>query len=242
MTLLGAVRSRRDLVAYAPLAVATTAAAVVGRERTHLLSKMLLAPTLAAGVVGTHHQRPPGRSTTLVVALAGSTMGDWYMNASGREGGDPGRRRALMRRGAAAFAVQQLGLLRLLVADGARPRALPATLVGGVLALLAVVDTVPDGGKPDPVLTGYGLLLGAVATLAASDGSGPHRRRSVALGGGLFLLSDATIILGDQLARSARQRAVVSGTVMATYAAALALLVHGLRDEPGVPASRRERP
>lgn len=57
-------------------------------------------------------------------------------------------------------------------------------------------------------------------------------RRSVGWGGALFLLSDATIIVGEHVAKTPRQRAVVSGTIMATYAAALALLVHGLRDEP----------
>ena len=48
-------------------------------------------------------------------------------------------------------------------------------------------------------------------------------------------MSDATIILGEHLAKTPRQRAVVSGIVMSTYAAALALLVHGLRDEPAHP-------
>ena len=70
-----------------------------------------------------------------------------------------------------------------------------------------------------------------MAALATGD-VGPLRVASVALGGGLFLISDATIILGEQLATSPRQEVVLSGIVMATYAAALALLVHGLRDEP----------
>lgn len=46
------------------------------------------------------------------------------------------------------------------------------------------------------------------------------------------LVSDAAIIVGEHVAKTPRQRAVVSGMVLSTYSAALALLVHGLRDEP----------
>ncbi|KGN42330.1 lysoplasmalogenase family protein [Knoellia aerolata] len=230
---VGRVGARRaDLAAYVPLAVVTTAAAVLGRERAHLASKMLLAPSLAAGVVATRHQRSRGRNATLLVALVGSTVGDWYMNESGREVSDEARRRGLLRRGAGAFAVQQAGLIRLLLADGVRPRALPATVVAVTLAALAAIDSMANDGRPDPVLSGYGALLGSMAALATSDVVAPRGRRAVVLGGGLFLISDATIILGEQLATSSRQEVVVSGIVMATYAAALALLVHGLRDEP----------
>lgn len=229
MNLLAGARSRGDLLAYVPAAVVTTAAAMAGRERTHLASKLLLAPSLAAGVLATRGSRPAGRDATLVAALVGSTVGDWLMNASGRAG-DPGRRRVLMRWGAAAFAVQQAGVIRLLLADRVRPRALPAAVVGGTLAGLAVLDSEGEGG-PDPVLTAYGVLLGSMSALATSSG-----RRRLVWGGGLFLLSDATIILGERLAKSPRQRTLVSGTILATYAAALALLVHGLRDEPGHPA------
>jgi uncharacterized membrane protein YhhN len=197
---------------------------MAGRERTHLASKMLLAPSLAAGVLATRGSRSTGEAT-LVAALIGSTVGDWFMNASGRAG-DAGRRRVLMQRGAAAFAVQQAGLIRLLLADGVRPRAVPAGVTGGTLAALAVLDTEGEG-SPDPVLTAYGLVLGSMTALATSSG-----RRSLVWGGGLFLLSDATIIIGEHLVRTPRQQALVSGTILATYAAALALLVHGLRDEP----------
>ncbi|GGB78911.1 hypothetical protein N798_01840 [Knoellia flava TL1] len=215
--------ARADLLGYVAVAVLTTAASVTGRERSHLATKLLLAPTLAAGVVATRGERSAARSATLVAALAGSAMGDWFMNASGRAASVEGRR-LLMRRGAGAFAVQQIGLVRLMLADGARPRAVPSTIVGGTLAGLAVVDT-GGAGHPDPVLTAYGMLLGSMSALALTQ------RRTVALGGGLFLLSDATIILGEHLVKTPRQRAVVSGIVMSTYAAALALLVHGLRDE-----------
>ncbi len=136
-----------------------------------------------------------------------------------------------MRVGAGAFAVQQTGLLRLLLTDGARPHARSAAAAGSVMAGLAALE-LRATGEPDPVLTGYGLLLGSMSTLAMSDGGSPRRRRSVALGGGLFLVSDAAIIVGEHVAKTPRHRAVVSGIVLSTYTAALALLVHGLRDEP----------
>lgn len=226
------MQQRTDLLAYVPLAVTTTAAAVVGRERTHLASKMLLAPTLAAGVVASRGERPAARTATLVVALAGSAVGDWFMNGSDREVSDEKRRRVLMRRGAAAFAVQQTGLIRLLLADGVRPRSAPTAAVGGTMAAIGVIDTVANGGKPDPLIAGYGMLLGSMAALAMSDGTAAHRRRSVLAGGALFLLSDAAIIVSERWATKPGGKALASGVILSTYTAALALLVHGLRDAP----------
>lgn len=231
MSLGGSLKRRADLLAYVPLAVTTTAAAVAGRERIHLVSKLLLAPTLIGGVVATRGDRSTSRTTTLVVALAGSVVGDWFMNRSGRAAPDSDERRLQMRRGAGAFAVQQAGLLRILLADGVRPHAKPVGVAAGVMAVLGALE-LGATGEPDPVLTGYGLLLGAMSALSLGDGGDPRRRRAVALGGGLFLLSDAAIIVGEHLAKTPRHEAVASGIVMSTYAAALALLVHGLRDAP----------
>lgn len=219
---------RPDLLGYVPLAVVTTAADVLGRDRTHLVSKLTLAPTLAAGVLATRSGRSPGRTGTLLAALAGSTVGDWYMYRSSRSEGD--RARALMRRGAGAFGVQQAGLVALLLHDGARPARGPVAVTATTLAGLAVLDG--DGGAPDPVLTGYGLLLGSMAALSMGDGGRRRHGRAVALGGALFLVSDAAIIVGQRCARTPRARAISSGVVLSTYTAALALLVHGLRDEP----------
>lgn len=199
MSRLGSLGSRADLLAYVPLAVTTTAAAVAGRERTHLISKLLLAPTLAGGVVATRGQRPSARNLTLTAALAGSTVGDWFMNGSGHADPDSDQRRHLMRRGAGAFAVQQSGLIQILLADGVRPRVRPTTAVGVVMVGLGALD-LTGSGEPDPVLTGYGLLLGSMAALAMSD--------------------------------SSARKAVVSALVLSTYTAALALLVHSLRNPP----------
>lgn len=231
MTLVDSVRRRADLLAYVPFAVATTAAAVAGKPRAHLVSKMLLAPTLAGGVVATRADRSTARTATLAVALVGSALGDWFMNRSEVAPPHSDARRQQMRIGAGAFAVQQAGLLRLLLTDGVRPRALSAAAAGSAMAGLAALEW-SSTGEPDPVLTGYGLLLGSMSALSMSDGGSPRRRRSVALGGGLFLVSDAAIIVGEHVAKSPRHRAVVSGIVLSTYTAALALLVHGLRDEP----------
>ena len=67
-----------------------------------------------------------------------------------------------MRIGAGAFAVQQAGLLRLLLTDGAalapcppQPRA--ASWPGSRPWSWSAT------GEPDPVLTGYGLLLGSMS-------------------------------------------------------------------------------
>lgn len=217
----------RSLLAYVPLAVATTVADVLGRDRAHVTTKVALAPTLAAGVLVTRDERSPRRTATLVAALAGSTVGDWYMYRSSRTEGE--RSRTLMRAGASAFAVQQVGLVGLLVQDGARPRPVPTAVAATTLAGLAVLDT--DGGAPDPVLTGYGLLLGSMSALAMGEGSSPRHGRTIALGGVLFLLSDAAIIVGQQMAKTPRAQAISSVVVMSTYTAALALLVHGLSDE-----------
>ena len=96
------------------------------------------------------------------------------------------------------------------------------------MAALAVVDS--DGGLPDPVLGGYGALLGSMSALAMSEGEASPPRRGVAIGGGLFLLSDAAIIVGERYAQTPRAQAISSAVILSTYTAALALLVHGLRD------------
>ncbi len=220
--------SRTDLFAYVPAAVTTTLAAMAGRDRTHLVSKLALAPTLAAGVAATRSTRPRGRTTTLLAALTGSLVGDWFMYRSSHP--EDERSRQQMRLGASAFAVQQIGLIRLLLADGARPRLLPSAGAAGVMGLLAVLDS--DGGLPDPVLGGYGVLLGSMSALAMGEGGGPRARRGVAWGGALFLLSDAAIIVSQQYATTPGRKVLADGVVLSTYTAALALLVHGLREAP----------
>lgn len=219
---------RADLFVYVPAAVTTTVASMAGRDRAHLVSKLALAPSLAVGVAATRTTRAPGRTATLLAALTGSLVGDWFMYRSDQT--EDATSRQHMRLGAAAFAVQQIGLIRLLLQDGARPRLAPTAGAVGVMAALAALDS--DGGLPDPVLGGYGVLLGSMAALAMGEGGRPRARRGVALGGGLFLLSDAAIIVGQHHATSRGRRMVADGVILSTYTAALALLVNGLRQVP----------
>lgn len=79
MSLVSVMRSRADLLAYVPAAVTTTVTAMTGHHHAHATSKVLLAPTLAAGVLATRSERCIKRNSTLFVALAGSTVGDWFM-------------------------------------------------------------------------------------------------------------------------------------------------------------------
>lgn len=98
------------------------------------------------------------------------------------------------------------------------------------MAGLGLLDS--DGGLPDLVLGTYGVLLGSMSALAMGEGSSPRAGRPIALGGGLFLLSDAAIIVGQRFADTPGKRALADGVVLSTYTAALALLVHGLREDP----------
>ena len=102
------------------------------------------------------------------------------------------------------------------VARGRSPMAWSLLLVVVAVALLAV--TVPHAGNLAPAVVVYGLLLLAVAWLAAGHGW------IGGLGGGLFVLSDGMIALGafrpEMVDWANRDIAV-----MATYVAAQALFV-----------------
>ena len=93
--------------------------------------------------------------------------------------------------------------------------------LGLVLGALAVLESRAGGGTPDPVLTAYGLSLGTTAALAASTGD-----RWTAVGGALFLASDAAIVVRPHLPRRAQPAA--EAFVLLGYAAAQALLVDRL--------------
>ena len=102
------------------------------------------------------------------------------------------------------------------VARGRPPIAWTLLLVVVAIALLAV--TVPTAGALAPAVVFYGLLLLAVAYLAASHGW------VGGLGGAMFVLSDGLIALGafrPELVDWAQRDLVV----MATYVAAQALFV-----------------
>lgn len=206
-------------VAYLAAAATTTIAAAAGRRRTHVASKWLLMPVLAADVL-LDQQTAPGRRGALAAALAGAWVGDVVL-ALPTDDARLERRR--LRQGATAFAAQQSVYLTLLTRDGARPRlATAAPLVLGLLGAAAVDSS--DGSAPDPVLVGYGVLLGAMGCLAAGDGD-----RRIRWGGRLFVASDIAIMVRSALLRSDRAERAGQAFILATYTAAQLLLTDGLR-------------
>lgn len=196
---------------YLVAAAVTSASGAFGWRRTHAVSKAVLVPLLM-----------PGAAVPLRVALAGAWAGDLALLPPAVPEDDVAARRRL-RRGAAAFAVQQAGYLALLRGSGVRPRAQVAVPVGAWLGALAVLDARRQGGRPDVVVTGYGVLLGAV-TITAMSGPEPLRE-----GGAWFLASDSTILLRELLLRRPATRALAEGFVLASYALAQRRLVDGLR-------------
>lgn len=102
------------------------------------------------------------------------------------------------------------------VQRGRAPMAWTLLLVVVAVALLAV--TVPEAGALAPAVVGYGLLLLAVAWLAASHGW------VGGLGGALFVLSDGLIAL-DAFRPDLVDWPERDLVVMATYVSAQALFV-----------------
>lgn len=264
--------ARPTAVAYVVAAATTSLGALLPDDRLHAATKHLVAPLAALDVVARPAAWAAGRRTTtatLLVALTGSAVGDHLMLAESRSKGAVARRH--MRRGAAAFAVQQLGFLTLMHARD--QRFTPRTVVAGVttLAALATLDHVatqrdshppaasdvdtpraasapgvagvpstvheprtPDESSatlPDPVVATYGALLVAMAVLAQDDAR-------TARGGAVFLASDA-LIVARQLLPHGRLRRAADTLVMATYTAALAILVDALAADDTAPARRR---
>lgn len=220
--------------AYAIAAAATSLGALLPDDRVHAAAKYAIAPLAAIGAAthpGAWAPARRGRTATLVASLAGSGVGDHFMLAESRSSGLDARHH--LRRGASAFAAQQVGFVGLMLARGQRPRRRAGLACGATLAALGVVDAVaarthavadpiqpPAGATPDPVVAGYGVLLTAMAAIAQDD-------RRTALGGAVFLASDAAIVARQLLPHGAGRRGA-DALVMATYTAALGLLVDGL--------------
>lgn len=217
---------------YAAASALTSGAAAVGNDRAHAATKYAVAPLLMLDLAAQPGAFSPARRTTmatLLTALTGSALGDHFMLAESRSTGTTAR--AHLRRGASAFAVQQLGLMTVHARVGYRFRREASLAAGVTLAALAVVDGLAArrdgaGSTPDPVVAGYGVLLASMAALTqgAPAGTGPFA--AIRIGGPLFLVSDA-VIVARQLLPEGRGRAVADGIVMSTYTAALGLLVDG---------------
>lgn len=205
---------------YATLAIASIASvfgAITERHRVQQLAKPLIAPALAVRVL--REVRAGGITSVagahLTVGLAAATVGDVYLLRPDDD--------ARMVRGAASFAVMQTAYAGLLYRYGARPT-LPAVGprlgAGAAAAALLAARARPIA----PVLSAYGLTLGAMSTLAAA----PPMSRRLAVGGVVFLASDGLVTLRRCILRDARTRALSEGMILATYALAQVLLVEGM--------------
>lgn len=173
-------------------------------------TQVLLMPALAVVLLTLpRHDRGPAWPWALG-ALAGSWVGDSLPRIM------PEDAKFLAMVGGFAVA-QVLWIVAFTrVARGRAPMAWTLLLVVVAIALLAV--TVPHAGILAPAVVVYGLLLLAVAYLAASHGW------VGGLGGALFVLSDGLIALGAFRPEMVDwpERDLV---VMATYVAAQALFV-----------------
>lgn len=206
----------RTKAIYAATALATATAGALERRRALVPSKGALMPVLASTVRG-------GRgSGALRVALAAAWAGDVALLPPRRPEDDAAARRRL-RRGASAFAVQQSAYLTLMARRGHRPPPAVVAAVGAWLGALAVLDARAREGRPDPVVTGYGLLLGTMAATALGSDDAELR-----IGGGMFLASDSAILLRERLLTGHRARALAEAFVLLTYADAQWHLVQGL--------------
>lgn len=213
---------------YAATAALTTAGTLLRDDRLHAVTKYAIAPLAAADVAarpGAWSAGRRARTVGLIASLVGSGLGDHLMIAESRATGPEAA--ALMRRGATAFSAQQIGFIALMLARG--QRLTPRATRQGVAALagLGAIDAVVahrqgTSTTPDPVLTAYGALLVGMAALAQSDAR-------TALGGRVFLASDA-VIVARQLLPQGPARRTADAVVMASYTAALKLLVDGLAD------------
>ncbi len=199
---------------YLAAAAGSVIAAAVPSDRATRLVKPALMPLLLAS--------NPQKSALLVAGLAGGWVGDIILMGKDSRSADPGVRARNLKRGSAAFLVNQLAYHALLLRSGARPTwknaALRAPMILGGVGLAAMKNPAAL-----PAAGGYGSAL-ALTSILAQDSSS-----KAALGGNLFVLSDA-LILGrlTLLKEGSRIDALTDAAVMATYTAAQFLLVDGV--------------
>ncbi|MFF0814991.1 lysoplasmalogenase family protein [Rhodococcus sp. NPDC003318] len=221
-------------VVFLGATAATVAGAVLDNEKVQMVAKPLIAPALAVRVLRRRSNRDAADTALLLGSLAAATVGDVLMI-------DPDDDTRLTN-GARAFAVMQLGYSAVLARRGARPTA-PA-LVPRLLGWLGAAGLLRARARTvAPTLTGYGAALGTTSTLSADPALAPEARvvagtvvpngdaRSrLALGGLLFTGSDALIVVRRLFVRGRTGRRAVEGVVLASYAAAQALLVEGMTE------------
>lgn len=216
--LMPTLRSPRAL--YLAAAAGSVIAAAVPSDRATRLVKPALMPLLLASDPPT--TKAPIDAALLVAGLAGGWVGDIILMGKDSRSADPGIRARNLNRGSAAFLVNQLAYHALLLRSGARPTwknaALRAPMILGGVGLAAMKNPAAL-----PAAGGYGSAL-AMTSILAQDSSS-----KAALGGNLFVLSDA-LILGrlTLLKEGSRIDALTDAAVMATYTAAQLLLVDGV--------------
>ncbi|MFJ6511094.1 lysoplasmalogenase [Streptomyces sp. NPDC091406] len=200
--------ARPVLLAFLLVAAADLAGLLAGAEAVHLVAKPLLMPLLAG------YAALRGAPRLLVAALLFGWGGDVFLLADND---------LAFLIGMGSFAIGHVCYLTLFGRGEGRGRA-PVPLVTGVgYALVLVVFLVliwPDLPADLRIpLTGYSLLLTAMAWRAGVFG--PY----AAVGGALFLLSDALIATGIA---EWPQAPAPDFWVMLTYIAAQALLTLGV--------------
>ncbi|MFJ9319372.1 lysoplasmalogenase [Streptomyces globisporus] len=211
--------ARPVLLAFLLVAAADLVGLLAGAETVHLVAKPLLMPLLAG------YAALRGAPRLLVAALLFGWGGDVFLLADDD---------LAFLVGMGSFAVGHVCYLTLFGRGEGRGRAPAAPVTGAGYALVLVAFLVliwPDLPADLRIpLTGYSLLLTAMAWRAGVFG--PY----AAVGGALFLLSDALIATGIA---EWPQAPAPDFWVMLTYIAAQALLTlgvltkHRTRHKPG---------
>ncbi|BCL12846.1 lysoplasmalogenase [Micromonospora sagamiensis] len=207
---------RLPLLVFATLTAANLTAVATDHRLGVLLSKPLLIPALAAylTLAAAAHGRRPDR--LVLAALVLSTGGDIALLVDGT---------AAFLVGMALFLGAHLCYITAFTRHGAARTLLRPPLVavgigyatGTAAVLVWMWPGLTDAGLALPV-AGYAVALATMATTAAAHGP------RVALGGGLFLLSDLIIATGVADVGQLPGHGV---WVMATYCLGQALIVTG---------------
>ena len=230
----------------------TELARFTGSNRLEHLCKPLIAP--AALTVALRDGRLGPVDTALLLATgAAYTTGDVVLMLGDRSESATGRALApgrtelalpVLNRGAAAFSVGHLALGAMMIRSGIRPR--PAPVAAHALSLVgAAALFLRSDGRRAGGLIAYSAWLSTLSALATSapgspadqpapSDSRPAEYRAegapavlLALGGPVFLLSDALIMANRSLPARSRIFPVLSAAVIDTYALAVLLLFSG---------------
>lgn len=213
---------RPELIGYLPVAATTAVAGALGRRVVLASAKSALVPILQAGAWWRANRDP-----LLYAATSAGWLGDIVLLPPSADRSVVDQRREL-RCGAVAFGLQQVGYVAMMARSRVRPKGSRAVALVAWLAGLSLLDTLAgEGSAPDPIITTYGVLLGAMATMAWSAPS-----RAMQCGGVLFLASDSMILVRDVLLTGRLSRALAEAFVLGTYATAQALLIGELVKQP----------